>query len=124
MKITLEKAMDALSEFLTEQVHTIKDIAKHSAGLFIVGALRKNPEGIMSKIAPWLEMSGILADGMVDVDVFKAGVDNIFANVPKVSYLGFGIDANEASNLVAKMMSKASHSATTTTTTTTTEAEA
>lgn len=124
MKITLEKAMDALSEFLTEQVHTINDPIKHSAGLFVVGALRKNPDGIMSKITPWMEMSGILSDGMVDVDVFKAGVDNIFANVPKVSYLGFGIDANEASNLVAKMMSKANQSTTTTTTTTTTEVEA
>ena len=121
MKITLEKAMDALSEFLTEQVHTIKDIAKHSAGLFIVGALRKNPEGIMSKIAPWLEMSGILADGMVDVDVFKAGVDNIFASIPKVSYLGFGINADEAASLISKMKAKAAPVTTTTTTTTTTE---
>ena len=110
MKITLEKALDALSEFMMEQVHTINDPIKHSAGLFIVGALRKNPEGIMSKISPWLEMSGILSEGMVDVDVFKAGVDNIFANVPKVSYLGFGINADEADGLVSKMKSKADDS--------------
>ena len=107
MKITLEKAMDAVSEFLTEQVHTINDPVKHSVGLFVVGALRKNPEGIMSKISPWMKMSGILSDGMVDVDVFKAGVDNIFANVPKVSYLGFGINADEAAALVSKMKAKA-----------------
>lgn len=121
MKITLETAIDALAEFLTEQVNTIKDIAKHSVGLFIVGALRKNPEGVVSKVRPWMEMSGILSEGMVDVDVFKAGVDNIFANIPKVSYLGFGINADEAASLISKMKSKAAPATTTTTVTTTTE---
>lgn len=107
MKITLEKAMEALSEFMTEQVNTIRDPLKYSAGLFIVGALRKNPEGLMSKARSWLEMAGVVSDNMVDVDVFKAGLDNVFASVPKISYLGFGINADEAAGLVAKMMSKA-----------------
>ena len=43
MKITLEKAMEALSEFMGEQVDTIHDPVKRSVGLFVVGALRKNP---------------------------------------------------------------------------------
>ena len=103
MQISLDRAMDSLSEFMTEQVNTIRDPLKHSVGLFVVGALRKNPDGMMSKVKPWLEMSGIMADGMVDVDVFKAGLDNMFASVPKVSYLGFGITADEAASLVAKM---------------------
>ena len=52
-------------------------------------------------------MAGVVSDDMVDVDVFKAGLDNFFANEPKVSYLGFGINEGEAANLVKKMMSKA-----------------
>ena len=107
MKITLEKAMEALSDFMTEQVNTIRDPLKHSAGLFIVGALRKNPEGLMAKARSWLEMAGVVSDNMVDVDVFKAGLDNVFASVPKISYLGFGINADEAASLVARMVSKA-----------------
>lgn len=107
MKITLEKAMEALSEFMGEQVDTIHDPVKRSVGLFVVGALRKNPEGLMSKARSWLEMSGVVSDNMVDLDVFKAGLDNIFANEQKVSYLGFGINEGEAANLVKKMMSKA-----------------
>lgn len=107
MKITLDKAMEALSEFMTEQVNTVRDPVKHSVGLFIVGALRKNPEGLMSKARSWLEMSGVVSDNMVDVDVFKAGLDNIFASVPKISYLGFGINADEAAGLVSRMASKA-----------------
>lgn len=108
MQISLDKAMKAVSEFMTEQVHTIRDPLKHSIGLFVVGAVGKNPEGIMAKVRPWLEMSGILSGDMVDVDVFKAGLDNMFANVPKISYLGFGITADEAAALVAKMQKAAS----------------
>lgn len=107
MKITLDKAMEALSEFMTEQVNTVRDPVKHSVGLFVVGALRKNPEGLMFKARSWLEMSGVVSDNMVDLDVFKAGLDNIFASVPKISYLGFGINSDEAAGLVARMASKA-----------------
>ena len=103
MQISLDNAMKAVSDFMTEQVNTIHDPLKYSIGLFVVGALSKNPEGILAKARPWLEMSGILSDGMVNVDVFKAGLDNMFATVPKVSYLGFGITADEAASLVAKM---------------------
>lgn len=77
MQISLDNAMKAVSDFMTEQVNTIHDPLKYSIGLFVVGALSKNPEGILAKARPWLEMSGILSDGMVDVDVFKAGLDNM-----------------------------------------------
>lgn len=103
MQISIDNAMKAVSEFMTEQVQTIRDPLKYSIGLFVVGALSKNPEGVLAKARPWLEMSGILSDGIVDVDVFKAGLDNMFAKVPKLSYLGFGITAAEAATLVAKM---------------------
>lgn len=107
MQISLDDAMKAVSEFMAEQVRTIRDPLKYSVGLFVVGALARNPEGILAKARPWLEMSGILSDGMVDVDVFKAGLDNMFATVPKVSCLGFGITADEAATLVAKMLKAA-----------------
>lgn len=117
MKVSLDKAMEALSEFMAEQVHTINDPLKHSVGMFVVGALSKNPEGMMAKVRPWLEMSGILSDDAVDVDVFKAGLDSMFASTPKVSYLGFGITADEASGLVDRMRSKAQPAPATTTVT-------
>ena len=110
--------MEALSEFMTEQVHTIHDPLKHSVGMFVVGALSKNPEGMMAKVRPWLEMSGILSDDFVDVDVFKAGLDSMFSSTPKVSYLGFGINADEANGLVDRMRAKAQPATTSTTTVT------
>lgn len=106
MKISLEKAVEALSEFMTEQVNTITDQFKRAIGLMFVGGIAKNPEGILAKARPWLEMSGILSDNVVDVDVLKAGLDNAFSSVPKVSYLGFGFNSGDAANLVSKMQAK------------------
>lgn len=105
MKVSLEKAMEALSGFMLDQVKTVNDHLKRSVGMFVVGAIAKNPEGLVSRVSPWLEMTGVLSDGMVDVDTFKAGLDSMFASTPKVSYLGFGITADEAEGLVNRMRS-------------------
>lgn len=107
MKVTLDKAVEALSEFMAEQVNTIHDPLKRSVGMFVVGAVGRNPENLMSRARPWLEMSGVLSDGVVDVDVFKSGLDSMFASSPKLSYLGFGISAVEADGLVNKMRARA-----------------
>lgn len=107
MRITLEHAVEAFFGFMGEQVMTINDMLKRAGGLIAVGALRKNPENIVSMLKPWMEMSGFLKDGMVDVDMFKAGLENLFATEPKISYLGFGFNSEDAGNLVAKMMAKA-----------------
>lgn len=124
MKITLEAAMDAFFDFMSEQVKTINDALKRAGGLIAVGSLKNNPENIVSMVKPWMEMSGFLKDGMVDIDMLKAGLENLFATEPKISYLGFGFNSDDAANLVAKMMSRATPPMTTTTTVTTTEVEA
>ena len=103
MHITLEKAMDAFYEFMADQVMTINNLGLRFAGLISVGALKKNPEGLLSKVKPWMEMSGILKDGMVDVEAMKMGLDNAFSVMPKLSYLGFGFTSEDASALLSKM---------------------
>lgn len=123
MKITLESAMDSFFDFMSEQVKTINDALKRAGGLIAVGSLKKNPENLVSMVKPWMEMSGFLKDGMVDVEMLKAGLENLFATEPKISYLGFGFNYDDAANLLTKMRAKASPTTTTTTTTTTTEVE-
>lgn len=103
MHITLERAMDGLFSFMSDQVSTIANMGERFLGYAVVGALKKNPAPLMSKIKSWLEMAGVLNDGMVDLDVLKAALDSAFAAVPKVSYLGFSFTVEDATALLAKM---------------------
>ena len=107
MRISLESAMDAFFDFMADQVKTIDDALKRVGGLIAVGSLKKFPENLVSMVKPWMEMSGFLKDGMVDVEMLKAGLENLFATEPKISYLGFGFTSADAADLVSKMMSKA-----------------
>lgn len=75
-------------------------------GFAALGALKSNPAALVSKVKPWMEMSGILdAGGMVNFDSVKAALDMAFANVPKVSYFGFSFTSEDVPVLLAKMQS-------------------
>ena len=103
MQISLERAMEGFFNFMADQVMTINNMGERFLGFAALGALKANPSALLSKVKPWLEMAGILSDGMVDLDALKAGLDTAFASVPKLSYFGFGFTSEDAAALMAKM---------------------
>jgi hypothetical protein len=48
-------------------------------------------------------MTGIMADGKVELDFAKAALDMAFSQVPKVSYFGFTFTADDIPSLMAKL---------------------
>ena len=103
MQISLEKAVDGFIGFMADQVASIPKMGDRFLGFAALGALKRNPVQLVGKVKPWLEMSGILVDNMVDVDAAKAALDMAFANVPKVSYFGFSFTSEDVPALLAKM---------------------
>ena len=103
MQIPLEKAVDAFIGFMADLVTQIPKMGDRFLGFAALGSLKSTPAVLVNKVKPWLEMSGILADGMVNVDAAKAALDMAFANVPKVSYFGFTFTSEDVPVLLAKM---------------------
>ena len=103
MQISLEKAVDGFIGFMADQVATIQKMGDRFLGFAALGALKSNPGALVCKVKPWMEMSGILADNMVNLDSAKAALDMAFANVPKVSYFGFSFTSEDVPALLAKM---------------------
>ena len=103
MQISLEKAVDGFIGFMADQVATIQKMGDRFLGFAALGALKSNPMQLVNKVKPWLEMSGILSDNMVNLDSAKAALDLAFANVPKVSYFGFSFTSEDVPALLAKM---------------------
>ena len=103
MQISLEKAVDGFIGFMADQVATIPKMSDRFLGFAALGALKSNPGALVNKVKPWMEMSGILVDNMVNLDSAKAALDLAFANVPKVSYFGFSFTAEDVPALLAKM---------------------
>ena len=103
MQISLEKAVDGFIGFMADQVATIQKMGDRFLGFAALGALKSNPGALVSKVKPWMEMSGILADNMVNLESAKAALDMAFANVPKVSYFGFTFTSEDVPALLAKM---------------------
>ncbi len=103
MQISLEKAVDGFIGYMADQVATISKMGDRFLGFAALGALKSNPGALVSRIKPWMEMSGILVDNMVNLDSAKAALDMAFANVPKVSYFGFTFTNEDVPALLAKM---------------------
>ena len=103
MQISLEKAVDGFIGFMADQVATIPKMGDRFLGCAALGALKSNPMQLVNRVKPWMEMSGILVDEMVNLDSAKAALDMAFANVPKVSYFGFSFTSEDVPALLAKM---------------------
>ena len=75
MQIQLDRAVEGLLGYMSDLVSSIpKDIDK-LLGTAAVAGLRKKPGAIVSRVKPWMEMSGILSDNMVDLDTAKYALD-------------------------------------------------
>lgn len=108
MHIQFDRAVDTFVAFMSEQVAKIpKDFPKW-LGFGGLAAIKFNPKHLKDKVAPYLEMFGVLNDGMVDIDMLKTVLDSAFKNVPKISYLNFTFDASDGDGLVEKMQGVAS----------------
>lgn len=107
MQISLDKAVDGFIGFMADQVATIQKMGDRFLGFAALGALKSNPGALVSKIKPWMEMFGVLANDMVNLDSAKAALDLAFSNVPKVSYFGFSFTSEDVPALLAKMQGSA-----------------
>ena len=106
MKIELEKAVDAFLAFMADQVSLIPNLGERFLGYGALGALKANPGILVNKVKPWAEMTGIVDDGMVDMDMLKAALSTAFENVPKVSYFGFTFTEEDVATLIKKLQIK------------------
>lgn len=103
MQISLEKAVSGFVSYMADQVAGIPKMGDRFLGFAALGALKSNPGVLVNKVKPWMEMAGIVTDGMVNVETLKAALAEAFENVPKVSYFGFTFTVDDAAALLAKM---------------------
>lgn len=103
MQISLEKAVEGFFSYMADQVAAIPKMGDRFLGFAALGALKNNPMQLVNKVKPWMEMAGIVADGMVDVETLRAALAEAFENVPKVSYFGFTFGIEDAAALLKKM---------------------
>lgn len=103
MQISLEKAVEGFVSYMADQVASIPKMGDRFLGFAALGALKNNPMQLVNKVKPWMEMAGIVADGMVDVETLRAALAEAFENVPKVSYFGFTFGIEDAAALLKKM---------------------
>lgn len=108
MPISIEKAVDGFIGFMADQVAQIPKLGDRFLGYAALGSLKSNPDVLIGRVKPWLEMSGMLADGQIDLGSAKAALDMAFENVPKVSYFGFSFTENDAKALLSKLRGLAS----------------
>lgn len=111
MHIQFDRAVDTFIAFMSEQVAKVpKDFPKW-LGFGGLAAIKFNTRPLKEKVAPYLEMFGVLHDGMIDIGMLKTALDSAFNNVPKLSYLNFTFDVRDADGLIAKMQEVASSDA-------------
>lgn len=79
-------------------------VAKFVA-LMAVGAMRNNPASFVKQYEPLLKSFGILSeDGlMVDETCLRAAMNEAFANMPKVSWMGFTFTQDDAAKLMSRI---------------------
>lgn len=108
MHISFDKAVDTFIAFMSEQVAKVpKDFPKW-LGFGGLAAIKFNPNPLKEKVAPYLDMFGVLRDGVIDIEMLKTVLDSAFKNVPKLTYLNFTFDVGDADGLIAKMQGVAS----------------
>ena len=104
MQISLDKAVKGFISYMADQVAGIPKLGERFLGYGALGALKHNPAALVNTVKPWMEMAGIVADEMVNIDMLKAALVEAFENVPKVSYFGFSFTVDDAAALLSKML--------------------
>lgn len=107
MQISVEKAVDAFIGYMADQVASIPKGINRWLGFGSLAALKGNPSMIVNNVKPYLEMVGIIKDGMVDTDMARMFLENAFANEPRLSYFNFTFTADDIPALMSKMQEAA-----------------
>ena len=79
MQISLEKAVDGFIGFMADQVATIQKMGDRFLGFAALGALKSNPGALVSKVKPWMEMSGILVSTS-SISSSSSTISHLFMN--------------------------------------------
>ena len=108
MHISFDKAVDTFIAFMSEQFAKVPNDLPKWLGFFGLAGAKLKKDLLKEKMKPYLEMFGVLENGMVDIGMLKTGLYSAFKNVPKVTYLNFTFDASDADGLIAKMQGVAS----------------
>ena len=111
MHIQFDRAVDTFIAYLSEQVAKVPKELPKWLGFFGLAGAKLKQDVIKEKVRPYLEMFGVLEDGMVDIGMLKTALDSAFNNVPNLTCLNFTFDASDADGLIAKMQEVASSDA-------------
>lgn len=103
MLISLKQGVDGFIAYMSEQVATIPTEFKKWLGFGALAAVKRNPAIFISRIRPWLEMSGILTEERIDTDTLKAALEEAFSHVPNIEYFGFTFNSADVGPLLEKM---------------------
>lgn len=103
MQITLERAVDGFIGYLADQVATIPHGVERWLAFGALASLKKNPAIITKNARQYLEMAGVVEDGMVDLDAVKEFLEGAFSSEPKISYFNFTFTKEDVPALLAKM---------------------
>ena len=111
MHIQFDRAVETFIAYLSEQVAKVPKELPKWLGFFGLAGAKLKQDVIKEKVRPYLEMFGVLEDGMVDIGMLKTALDSAFEDVPKLTYLNFTFDVSDADGLIAKMQEVASSDA-------------
>lgn len=104
--IPMQQALDGLSVFAVSDVISAmpNSMAKFVA-LMAVGSVRNDPAKFIKPYEPMLKAIGIISeDGqMVDEKILRSSLSEAFAEMPKVSWLGFNFTSEDAARLIARI---------------------
>lgn len=97
MKVTQQKAMDAVVGFLEQEMSKMTNPVTRAVSMFTVGVMVSNTEGLVQKAS----MLGIMdADGMVDTDLVRSGFSMMFRNGNTVDLLGLKFSQSDGDSLI------------------------
>lgn len=103
MKIQVQKAVDAIVGYMSNEVVKIPNLRDRFLMFAALGAIKANPMQLVGRYEDTLKAVGVIQDGMVCTDSIRSALDTAFANVPTFSMLGFSFTQPDAVELLRLM---------------------
>lgn len=104
--VPLRTAMDgALAFAANDVVPLMPNGVRKFAAYMAIGALKSNPEPALKPYEAFLKMAGIMSEdgSMVDEARLSSAMDDAFANMTTVDFLGFTFTHDDAKRLVERV---------------------
>lgn len=104
MQISIDKAVKASVSFLSGEIGKVNNLKDRFIMFAALGAIQANPSAIINTYKPMLKSVGIIDDNdMVETESVRSALNLAFANVPKVSALGFTFNQSDADAILQRM---------------------